>query len=135
MKKMLLILVGGFLVQQAMAETPPTLSDYDTVRSTEWFSIGATGAGATISDTEIAFRKIVKAPEAKENCQKLAVEGTLAGRLYGVLGLKLLQDPTYQKASLPLRASREVVTVTDACALIKRPAFFVFQGIDQGRIR
>jgi len=116
-------------------DAKPPRTDYETVRTADCFSIGATGAAATISPTEKSLRRILQTPTAAEDCRKLAVAGTLAGKLYGLLGLKLLKDVTYSKTAAPYRFSRVEVMVTDACDLSERPTFYVVQLIDQGKIK
>ncbi|EDY18585.1 hypothetical protein CfE428DRAFT_3970 [Chthoniobacter flavus Ellin428] len=140
MKSTILLLGLLAIVSQVSAEPPPhdakpALTDYETVRTAETFSIGATGFAAKITPTETSLRKILLTPTAAEDCRKLTVAGTPAGQLYGLLGLKLLKDATYPAAAARYRFSRVEVSVTDACNLTRRPTFFVVQLIDQGRIK
>lgn len=140
MKSMTLFFGFAALALQATAEPPPPaakppLGDYDTVRTAEWFSLGATGAAASISETELAFRRILRTPTAADDCRKLTAQGTLAGQLYGLLGLKLLKDTNYNTIAARYRFSRKEVIVTEACSPTPRGAFFVVQLIDQGRIK
>ena len=90
------------LICQASAESPtpeakPALSDYETVQTAHHFSIGATGAAATITPAETSLRRILQTPTGAEDCRKLTVTGTSAGRLYGLLGLKILKDAAYRR--------------------------------------
>jgi hypothetical protein len=140
MKSTILLLGLLAIVWQASAEpsphdAKPALSDYETVRTAESFSIGATGAAATITQTETSLRRILLSPTAAEDCRKLTVAGTPAGRLYGLLGLKILKDAAYPTAAMRHRFSRVEVSVTDACNISQRPTFFVVQLIDQGKIK
>ena len=140
MKSTILLLGFLALVSQARAEplprdAKPALTDYETVRTAEQFSIGATGIAATITPTETSLRRILLTPTAAEDCRKLTAAGTPAGQLYGLLGLKLLKEATYPTTAARYRFSRVEVSVTDACDISKRPTFFVLQLIDQGKIK
>jgi hypothetical protein len=140
MKPIILILGLLAIVSPASAEPPPrvsklALTDYETVRTAETFSIGATGVAATITRTETSLRNILRTPTAAEDCRKLTAAGTPAGQLYGLLGLKLLKDSTYSTIAARYRFSRVEVSVTDACNISQRPTFFVVQLIDQGKIK
>ena len=140
MKSTMLLLGLVALAFQARAESlppdaKPALTDYETVRTAEMFSIGATGIAATITPTETALRRILQTPTAAEDCRKLTVAGTPAGQLYGLLGLKLIKHATYPTVAARYRFSRVDVSVTDACNISQRPTFFVVQLIDQGKIK
>jgi hypothetical protein len=139
--KSTILLLGLFaLVSPASAETPPldakpALTDYETVRTAEQFSIGATGIAATIAPAETSLRRILLTSTAAEDCRKITVEGTPAGQLYGLLGLKLLKDATYPATAARYRFSRVEVLVGHADIISRRPTFFLTQLIDQGKIK
>jgi hypothetical protein len=139
-KSRILLLGCVILALRASAEPPPRdtkppLTDYETVRTAEEFSIGATGYAGTITPSEKSLRRILRTPTAAEDCRKLTAAGTPAGQLYGLLGLKLLKDPSYPTTVARYRFSRVEVTVTEACNLYNRPTFLVVQRIDQGKIK
>ena len=132
----LAILVFALRAQAAPpANAQPPLSDYETVRHAGAFSMGATGYAATISPTESSLRRILQTPTAAQDCRKLTSEGTAAGQLYGLLGLKLPKDATYPTVAPRYKFSRTQVTVTSACDFFQRPTFFVAQQIDQGKLQ
>jgi hypothetical protein len=114
---------------------PDAGSEFETVRTAEHFSIGAVGAAARISQSEVVFRRILQSPTAASDCRKLVDTGSKAGALYGLLGLKLLRDPGYASSSRRYRTVRDEVIVTKACDLSRRPMFLVVQEIDQGKVK
>ena len=139
MKTIILYLAVSALSLQTFAAPPakaaPPLTDYETVRRAEEFSLGATGYAGTISHAETSLRRILLTPTAAQDCRKLTSDGTPAGQLYGLLGLKLLKDSTYPTVAARYKASRVQVNVTEACNFFQRPTFFVVQQIEQRKLK
>jgi hypothetical protein len=113
----------------------PEVNHYETVRAAPDFSIGPGGAAGVRSLAEISLRKLLKTPTAAADCRKLVIEGTPAGQLYGLLGLKLLNDPSYPSVVVPFRNSQVKVTVVDGCNAIDYTTSAVVRSLDKGRIK
>jgi hypothetical protein len=111
------------------------LSDFEIVRNAEVFSIGGIGIAASIAPAETSFRRILETPTASQDCRRLTTQGTKAGQLYGLLGLKLLKDPAYPLTAARYKSSRGEVQFAHACELSPRPIFFIFEQINQGKIK
>jgi hypothetical protein len=104
---------------------------YLTLRSAEHFTIGCAGASGRISDCERAMMLLVNA-EARGSLIELVRAGSLAGRLYALLGLTVLKDPS---ASIIIReyvGSSAQVVVSHGCFRSSQSVATVVCGIEEG---
>lgn len=128
---LLLILVAlCALAQASETKSAPNKPAYETVKTAGGFAIGRVGVAGIISEQESAFRELLKQPDALVQCQKLIGAGTPAGQLYGLLGLRLLDESAFN-AALPRYIDSKtdiqtvngcIVGVTTAAALAERIA-------------
>ena len=91
---------------------------YDTVKTADWFTIGGVGIAGTTSPSEKAFRELLKGPEPVARCRALLTEGSPAGQLYGLLGLRLLDRSAFQTALPRYKDSKTVVTTASGCIVM-----------------
>lgn len=112
-----------------------SLSDYETVRRSMQFSVGGVGFAGVTARTEIAFRNLLRSPTAAQDCRKLLSEATTAGQLYGLLGLKLLNDPAYETAASRYKLSRSQASVASGCVVSPRAVAEIANYIDSGKLK
>lgn len=114
------------------AKVPEKLPDFETVRQADRFAIGGIGIAGTKSRSELALRNILKSDTADVTCQKLVAKGTIAGQLYGLLGLKLLQSDAYKSVAPRYLDSKEMVPTAAGCIFGEEIVASVAQRINKG---
>jgi len=80
-----------------------------TVNAAEFFSTGPVGEAGQPSAAETALRELLKAPDAAEQCRALLQDGKPVGRLYGFLGLQLLNAKRGAPPEVQIRRDRNSV--------------------------
>ena len=113
----------------------PAEEAYRIVKTAALFSIGPVGEEGRPSKREAAFRQLLKQPEPLARCQKLLTEATPAGQLYGLLGLRLLDEKAFQ-AALPAykNLETEIPTMT-GCILTRVKAADIAARIENGKLK
>jgi hypothetical protein len=106
-------------------------SAFDTVRSAGQFAIGGVGAAGITSPAELALRIIRDGPKADEQLRKLLREGTPAGQMYALFGLRQIDVVDYAALAQPYCRSTTPVQVMSGCILHTDPTSEVVQWIDQ----
>ena len=131
------VLVSGARVAAAdnagekLVRTP-----YETVRTAEGFTIGGVGFAGTPSIMEKAFRQLLKEPNALVKCKKLLNDATPSGQLYGLLGLRLLNDQQAFRTALPLyKNSRAIIPTMRGCIAGRTTAAEVAKQIEKGELK
>ena len=108
---------------------------FQTVRDAERFTIGGVGYAGVPSREETAFRQIIKQHGASVLCQKLLTEATPAGQLYGLLGLRILDEQAF-KAALPrYKKSKMVVLTMSGCIGFPTSAGELVHKIETGKMK
>ena len=74
------------------AQTP-----YEILRTAPRFALGKVGFDEKISREEAAFNALLRGKEPLLQFRRLFSEATLEGRLYALLGFKLLNAPAYRE--------------------------------------
>jgi hypothetical protein len=108
---------------------------YESVRTADEFIIGGVGVAGTTSGQETAFRHLLKQPEPLARCQQLLAEGTPAGQLYGLLGLRLLDPPTFEAALPRYRNAQTPVQSMSGCIRFRTTAAELSQQISKGNFQ
>ena len=108
---------------------------YAAVKGAKLFAIGGVGDAGTISPGETALRKILAAPEAVAQCQSLAKEATAEGRLYGLLGLKLLSGKAYDAAAPAFQKDETKVSSASGCIVFKTTVAEIAKNIAEGKLK
>ena len=112
------------------------LTDYENVQTASQFSVGGVGYAGTIAPEETSLRNLLKKKSTAEaDCRRLVADATSAGKLYGLLGLKLLNSASYSAAAEPFRESRTTVTTTAGCMQYPQAMSAVVKEIDKGDYR
>lgn len=137
-RNLLLLVLPLALCALATASEPSAVTDktaYETVRTTESFAIGRVGVAGIISKQENAFRELLHQPDALAQCQKLLAEGTPAGQLYGLLGLRLLDESAFDAALPRYTASKSVIETVNGCMISHTTAAAVAGRIAKGDVK
>ncbi len=91
---------------------------YTVVRSAKQFSVGGVGLANTRSQEEQAFRELLTQPGPVIRCRKLLSEGTPAGQMYGLLGLRLLDRKAFQAALPAYKNAKTGVATVEGCLVM-----------------
>jgi hypothetical protein len=126
-----LLFFGICIAFAIMASGRTELGPYDTVKSAQWFAIGGVGITGVTSQEEVAFRKIHASPDAEPQLRKLLSEGTPAGKMYALFGLKVLGVPDYEMVAKPFRESKTPVRRVQGCIISMATTADVVQWIER----
>lgn len=99
------------------------------------FTVGGVGFAGIPSKEELAFRAVLKGEEARAGFLALTSSATTAGRLYGLLGLKLLKDPEFEKRFTAFKASEEPVQSMEGCVVTHKTAGEIATAIEKGKYK
>ena len=91
--------------------------EFEKIRDAPMFAIGGVGIAARLTEAEVALENLLKKPSAADHCRKLVKEGTMAGQLYGLLGLKRSDPAGFKKLVRPYRDSKEMVQTASGCIM------------------
>jgi hypothetical protein len=118
------------------AETPKKAEDpYAVVASAKLFAIGGVGFAGTSTDAELSLREIVKRKDGAQLCGKLLQEKNQIARLYGLLGLKMLDAKAFDAAYPKLEASRLKVMTASGCELYEDTVARLAKEIRDSKVR
>ena len=70
--------------------------------------------------------------DALSTFHEILADGTPAGKLYALCGIRLLAQKDFAAAAEPLLKSNETVTTVHGCMLAKEPVASVVRQISQG---
>ena len=104
---------------------------FASVRDAEEFAIGGIGVAGTLSKSELALREVRDGPRADEQLRKILNQGTQAGRLYALYGLRQLGAPDYDHLVEPFRSSNAKVKRIQGCMISEAQVSEVVKWIDQ----
>jgi hypothetical protein len=104
---------------------------YDSVKNAPEFAIGGIGVAGTLSPSEMALREVRDGPRAEEQLRKLLNDGTQAGCLYALYGLRQLDAPDYDRLAEPLRSNHSRVKRIQGCMISEDETANVVKWIDQ----
>jgi hypothetical protein len=115
----------------AATSTRAADGSFDKVRQAQSFAIGGIGVTGIMSAEELAMREIRDGANAHEQLTKLLHEGTEAGRMYALFGLRQLGVPDYDVLSQPFRSSTKPVQRIQGCIISMATTAEVVKWIDQ----
>jgi len=80
------------------------------------FAPGAVGYGGTASEEAVAFRKILKSPNAKTQFKKLYRSERLVTKLYGLGGLYFTDKKAFKKGLATLKNNQIPISMRQGCS-------------------
>ncbi len=110
---------------------PASAGAYDAVKNAQEFAIGGIGVAGTLSASELALREVRDGPKAEEQLRKILSEGTQAGRLYALYGLRQLGASDYDRLAEPYRSNHSRVKRIQGCMISEDEISNVIKWIDQ----
>ena len=116
----------------AKARTPKKPDAKDLLLKTRDFVFGPVGTGGPISQEEMAFRKLMQAPTAKEDFKLLLRNGTNEAKLYALCALRELEPDRYPEHAKALRSANPQVSVVAGCLGTMEEAAKIIGRIDAG---
>ena len=107
--------------------------DWNTLKAAEWFALGGIGVAGTTSKEEIAFRSLLKEPNAVAKLKTLLSGANLAGQCYALLGLYVLHDAAYEQNVAHYKSSSARVKTVAGCTIMEQPVSSIVSNIVAGR--
>ncbi len=108
---------------------------YKTVKTAERFTVGGVGFAGIPSRQETAFRQLLELPEPVVRCQKLLTEATPAGQLYGLLGLRLLDQEAFRAALPRYKNAKTDIPTMRGCIVMDITAAALATQIEKGELK
>jgi hypothetical protein len=123
-------LIVGFLGEPALAGEKS--GSYETVQRAESFTVGGVGVAGTRTKQELAFRELIKQPQAGLNFRKLLEHGSPAGKMYGLLGLKLTDRNGFAEALPHFTECETKMETIGGCMVMHTTVGYVAKQIARG---
>ena len=123
-------LIAGFFGEPARAGEKR--DPYDTVQRAESFTVGGVGVAGTRTKQELAFREMVKQPQAGLHFRKLLEHGSPAGKMYGLLGLKLTDRSGFEEALPHFTECETKIETIGGCMVMHTNVGYVVKQIARG---
>jgi hypothetical protein len=140
-RRTFLPLLAGCLSSFLLARIPGRAAEdsatdpYAIVKKTDCFTVGGVGFAGIKSRQEVAFRQLLEEPQPLVRCQKLLGEATLEGKLYGLLGLRLLDEQAFRAALPRFTESKAEVSTMRGCAMMHMPAARLAKEMEKGELK
>jgi hypothetical protein len=96
------------------------------------FALGGIGVAGTMSSGERALRELLEKPDAVAQLERLLTSATPAGRLYALLGLRVKDRASYDRAVRKLKSSDAKVETARGCMLSREPFGDLVKEIERG---
>jgi hypothetical protein len=96
------------------------------------FALGGVGVAGTMSGGEKDVRALLKEADAVQQLQSLLKNGSPAGQLYALLGLRLRDRPAYDQAVPAFRKRSEEVSTLHGCIMMKEKMDAIVKQIEHG---
>jgi len=90
--------LGGIIATKVIVIKMDTAKAYNVLLHTDTFYGPAVGAAGIVPETVFAFLSLLQTSEAKERFSSLLEEGTLAGQLYALCGLYIIDHEFFKEA-------------------------------------
>lgn len=121
-----LFLLGTFACFAADPAATPT----DPVRelaTVHVFSTGGIGIRGITSKEELAYRAVLRRPDARKTFHEILQTGTPAAQLYALCGLRAVASSEFETAASNLASSELNVTTIHGCIIKSEPLSRVIQ--------
>jgi hypothetical protein len=97
------------------------------------FALGGIGVAGTMSEGERALREILKQPDALARLEALVANGSPAGKLYALLGLRIRDRAAYERALEKCRALDAKIETACGCMLSQESVRDLMKEIERGQ--
>ncbi len=114
-----------------MAVTRGATNASECVKSASEFAIGGIGVAGTTTRAELALREIEREKNGAEQLRKILHEGSAAGRMYALFGLRQLDTKDYESLAEPYRHSNVPVQRIQGCIITTDPTAEAVRWIDR----
>jgi hypothetical protein len=123
-------LIVGFLGEPALAGEKS--GTFETVQRAESFTVGGVGVAGTRTKQELAFRDLMKQSQPESSLRKLLVDGSPAGKMYGLLGLKLADKNAFEQALPHFTECETKIETIGGCIVMHTTVGYVAKQIARG---
>jgi hypothetical protein len=103
------------------------------LRKTELFALGGIGVAGTMSEGERALREVLKESDGPARLEKLLADASPAGQLYALLGLRLRDRASYERALQKVRTTDAKVQTARGCILQQESFRDLVKEIERGQ--
>lgn len=112
----------------------PAGTDLDgELQSAGSFALGGIGVAGTMSAGERALREVLKQPDAVARLEAMLPNASPAGKLYGLLGLRIRDRVAYERALEKCRSMDATVETARGCILSRESFRDLSKEIERGQ--
>ena len=97
------------------------------------FALGGIGVAGTMSSGERALRELLEKPDAIARLERLLTSASPAGQLYALLGLRMKDRVSYDRAIQKLKSIEAKVASARGCMLSHDPFVDLVKEIERGQ--
>ena len=96
------------------------------------FAFGGIGVAGTPSQGQQLFNRVLDSPDALNHFRGIMKNGTPAGKLYALCGLKALDKAAYGTALATLKTDKTAVETAAGCMISHQPVASIVKNIEDG---
>src|SRR5256714_11531996 len=97
------------------------------------FALGGVGVAGTMSAGERALLEVLKQPDAVARLEAMLANASPAGKLYGLLGLRIRDPAAYERALEKCRSTDAIVATARGCMLSREPFRDLVKEVERGQ--
>jgi len=128
-------LIGAMLMAAGDSRGQEAATHYQVLVNAEILAFGGVGFAARISDTEVAFQKIMAEDHAVETFSKLLAEAKRGGQVYALIGLYAKDRRAFARQVKLFKAGLakdEKIMIWTGCTILPEDARDVIKRIESG---
>jgi hypothetical protein len=126
-------ITGVCALTAVVAFAEQQISSEAVLQKTQMFALGGIGVAGTMSEGERALREILKQPDALARLEALLANGSPAGKLYALLGLRIKDRPRYERARDKFPKLEMKIETARGCMLDREPVSHLADEIERGQ--
>ena len=126
-------LCAAILASAEFSRAEKQLASEAVLQKTGMFALGGIGVAGTMSEGERALREILKEPDATARLAKLLSNGSPAGKLYALLGLRIRDRAASERALEKCRALDAKIETARGCILSQESFRDLLKEIERGQ--
>ena len=117
----------------AQWDSASSIDPFELLKNSMCFRIGGVGAAAATPPEEIALRRLMAKKGADEVLQKLFIEGSPAGQLYALFGLRSVAPTDFDRIAAQLKPNNTSIWTQGGCIVYQMPMNEIVQAIKNGQ--
>ena len=111
---------------------PDTTDPFKILVESKCFRLGPVGFAAVTPPEKIALLRLIERKDASAVLEQLYTKGKTAGKLYALIGLRIVDKYKYNELVPQLRDDASMVDTMGGCIILTEPVQQIVEAIDEG---